>query len=147
MAIALIFLAASALIGAAAGLYLKALALVPIASLLAVFSAAALHVNGFGPRSGIFIVIGCLILNQAAYLVVQVLGSRLVSDPSFDNVTDGEPRAGRQHAIEDDHSYQKPAQPFRRKMSVPSGIFLDAFCIILARRTGILYRFETVFGS
>lgn len=112
MDIVLILLAASALIGAAAGLRLKALALVPVAFLIAVFSAATLHMNGFGPRSGIVIVIGCLILNQAVYLLVQVLGSRLVSDPSLDNVTDGEPRAGGQQAIEDDHSYQKPAPTF-----------------------------------
>jgi hypothetical protein len=109
MDIALVLLAASALIGAAAGLRLKALALVPVASLIAVFSAAALHMNGFGPRSGIVIIIGCLILNQAAYLLVQVLCSGLASDPSSDNVTDGEPSAGRQQAIEDDHSGQKPA--------------------------------------
>ena len=112
MAIALILLAASALIGAAAGLHLKALALLPIALLIAIFSAAALHMNGFGSRSGIVIVIVCLILNQAAYLLVQVLGSGLASDPSLDDVTDGEPSAGRQQAIEDDHSYQKPAPTF-----------------------------------
>ena len=53
MGITLVLLAASALIGAAAGLGLKVFALVPIALLIALVSAAVLHMNGFGPRSGI----------------------------------------------------------------------------------------------
>ena len=112
MAIALILLAASALIGAAAGLHLKALALLPIALLIAIFSAASLHMNGFGSRSGIVIVIVCLILNQAAYLLVQVLGSGLASHHSLDHVTHGEPCPGHQQAVDDDHRYQKPAPTF-----------------------------------
>lgn len=112
MDIVLILLAASALVGACAGLRLKALALVPIALLIAVFSAAVLHLNGFGSGSGIAILIACLILNQAAYLLVQVLGFAGASDPSWDDVTDGKPSADRKQAVDDDHRYQKPAPIF-----------------------------------
>ena len=69
----LVLLAASALIGAAAGLRLKVFALVPIALLIALVSAAVLHMNGFGPGSGIVIIIACLGLNQAAYILVQLV--------------------------------------------------------------------------
>jgi hypothetical protein len=48
MDIALVLLAVSALIGAAAGLRFKAFALVPIALLIAFVSAAVLRVSGFG---------------------------------------------------------------------------------------------------
>ena len=112
MDIALILLAASAFIGAAAGLHLKALALVPIALLIAVFSAAVLQMNGFGSGAGIAILIACLLLNQATYLFVQVLGSGLASPRSLNNVTHREPCPGRQQAIEDDHRGQKPAPTF-----------------------------------
>lgn len=67
------FAAASALVGAAAGLRLKVFALVPIALLIALVSAAVLHMNGFGPGSGIVIIIACLGLNQAAYILVQLV--------------------------------------------------------------------------
>ena len=80
--IALILLAASALVGAAAGLRLKALALVPIAFDCCFLSRRASH-ERFRIRSGIAILIACLILNQATYLVVQVLGSGLASHPHW----------------------------------------------------------------
>ncbi len=112
MNIALILLAVSALVGAAAGLRLKVIALVPLGLIIAVFAAAVLHLNGFGTGSGIAIVIACLILNQAAYLLVQVLGFAADSNPSLENVTDGEPSRGRKQAIENEHRYQKPAPTF-----------------------------------
>ena len=72
MGITLVLLAASALIGAITGLRLKVFALVPIALLIALVSAAVLHMNGFGPGSGIVIIIAGLSLNQAAYILVQI---------------------------------------------------------------------------
>jgi hypothetical protein len=57
MDIALVLLAASALIGATAGLRLKAFALAPIALLIALVSTAVLRLHGFGPGSGIVIII------------------------------------------------------------------------------------------
>jgi hypothetical protein len=74
MDIALVLLAASALIGATAGLRLKAFALAPIALLIALVSAAVLRLHGFGSGSGIVIVVACLVLNQAAYILVQIFG-------------------------------------------------------------------------
>lgn len=70
-------LAFSMLFGALAGLRFKILVLVPSALLIAFFSAAVLHMNDFGPWSGIAIVIACLILNQAAYLIVQIYSPTL----------------------------------------------------------------------
>ena len=95
MDIVLVLLATSVLAGAAVGFRLKALALVPIALLIAVFSAAILHMNGFGPGSGIATIVACLVSNQAAYVLVQILGPGLASDRSLDNVLDGEPHPAR----------------------------------------------------
>jgi hypothetical protein len=67
-----VLLAGSMLFGALAGIRFKILVLVPSALMIALFSAAVLHLNDFGPWSGIAIVIACLILNQAAYLIVQI---------------------------------------------------------------------------
>ena len=112
MDIALILLAASALVGAAAGLQMKALALVPIALLIAVFSAAVLHMNGFQSGSGIVIIIGCLVLNQAAYILVQIFGLRSRYHLSVDDDADRVPGPGREQAIDDNHGNQRPS-PFR----------------------------------
>ena len=83
MDIIVVMLATSALAGAAVGFRLKALALVPIALLIAVFSATVLHMNGFGRGSGIASIAACLILNQAAYIVVQIFGPGLASNRSL----------------------------------------------------------------
>jgi hypothetical protein len=67
-----VLLALSSLIGAAAGLRFTVFALVPIATSLAFVSAAVLHINGFGAGSGIVVIMACLALNQAAYIIVQI---------------------------------------------------------------------------
>jgi hypothetical protein len=67
-----VLLAASALIGAIAALRFKVFVLAPIALLISLVSAAVLHMNDFGAGSGVAIVIACLVLNQAAYLIVHV---------------------------------------------------------------------------
>ena len=69
MDIVLVLLATSVLAGAAVGFRLKALALVPIALLIALFSATVLHMNGFGPGSGIATIVACLVSYQAALLL------------------------------------------------------------------------------
>jgi len=110
MNIALGLLAASALIGTITGFRLKVFALVPIALLVAIVSAAVLRSHGFGSGSGIAIIVACLILNQAAYVFVQFFGLRSrASDLSLDDVTDGEPGHGREQAVDGDHGDQKPA--------------------------------------
>jgi 4-amino-4-deoxy-L-arabinose transferase-like glycosyltransferase len=77
-----------ALIGAAAGLRYKVFVLVPIALLIALVSATVLHKNGFEPGGGIVVIIGCLVLGQAAYIVVQIFTQRahLISDDETDSV-------------------------------------------------------------
>ena len=112
MDIAVILLAASALVGAAAGLRLKASALVPIGLLIAVFSAALLRVNCFQPGSGIVIIIGCLVLNQAAYILVQIFGLSSRYHLSVDDDADRVPASRREQAIDDNHGNQRPS-PFR----------------------------------
>jgi hypothetical protein len=91
----------SALIGAAAGLRFKVFALVPIAILIALASAAVLHKNDFGAASGIATIIACLVANQAAYIIVQILtpAANLLSN----EVADNEPSPGRQQAIHGDN--------------------------------------------
>ena len=106
MDIILILLATSALAGAAVGFRLKALALVPPAILIAVFSAVVLQMDGFGPGSGIATIVACLVLNQAAYILVQILGPALAFDRSLDNVRYCEPRRGRQQTVESNHCRQ-----------------------------------------
>lgn len=108
MDIVLIFLSISALIGTIAGLRFKVFALVPIALLLVLVSAAVLRKHGFGLRSGIAIMVAGLVLNQAAYALIQIGLGADTSDPSFDAVTDGEPAPDREQDIDDDHGDQKP---------------------------------------
>ena len=84
MDIVLVLLVTSALAGAAVGFRLKALALVPIGLLIAAFAAAVLHANGFGAGRGIATIVACLVLNQAAYILVQVLGPGIASDRTLD---------------------------------------------------------------
>jgi hypothetical protein len=118
MDIALVLLATSALIGATAGLRLKAFALAPIALLIVIVSAAVLRMHGFGPVSGIVIIIACLVLNQAAYLLVELLGFRSgVSYLSLDDVSEGEPGPGREQAVDDDQGDQE--QPPSRPLHPP----------------------------
>jgi hypothetical protein len=88
-----VLLAVSLLIGAAAGLRYKVFVLVPIAIFLAFISAAVLHIHGFGAGSGIAVIMACLALNQAAYIIVQIfLPAPLISDNGADSV----PSSGRE---------------------------------------------------
>lgn len=111
MDIALILLVASALIGAVAGLRFKVLVLVPIALLIALVSAAVLRMYGFGAGSGIVTIAACLVLSQAAYLLVQASPRPSAFDPSFDDVTDGVPSPCREQAIDGDHSDHSDKKP------------------------------------
>jgi hypothetical protein len=108
----------SALIGAAAGLRFKVLVLVPIAILIALASAAVLHKNDFGAGSGIATIIACLVVNQAAYIIVQIFtpAANLLSN----EVADGVPGCGREQGVPcDNGGYrdQKPSPPTAFKAS------------------------------
>jgi hypothetical protein len=97
MGIVFVLLFTSALIGAAAGLRFKVFVLVPIAVLIAFVSAVVLRINDFGTATGIATIIGCLALNQAAYVIVQIFAptAHLISD----DIADGEPSPGREHTV------------------------------------------------
>ena len=91
-----VLLSVSGLIGATVGLRFKALTIVPVALLIAFISATVLHRNGFELAGGIVVIIGCLVLNQAAYIMVQILGlGPDHSIPSTSDVADGVPGSGR----------------------------------------------------
>lgn len=114
MDIALVLLAISALLGAATGLRFKALALVPIALLIALVSAAVLRVSGFGTGGGIVVIIGCLVLNQATYLLIQIGGLGYGdSNPSLDDVFDDVPRTGREQAVDNNYGHYNKRAPSR----------------------------------
>jgi len=101
-----VLLAASALIGAIAALRFKVFVLAPIALLISLVSAAVLHMNDFGAGSGVAIVIACLVLNQAAYLIVHVYtpAFALLSNEAANSV----PSPRREQDIYDDNGNQKP---------------------------------------
>ena len=100
----------SALIGAAAGLRYKVFVLVPIALLIALGSAAVLRTNDFRTESGIATITACLVLNQAAYMIVQIFAptDHLISDDGADS----EPSSGREEDVHGDNGNdnQKPSQ-------------------------------------
>jgi hypothetical protein len=112
MDIALVLMAASALIGAGVGLRLKVFVLAPIAILIALVAAVVLRMHGFESSSGIAIIVACLVLNQAAYILVQIFGLGTGgSYLSLDDVCDGNPSPGRQQDIHGDYGKQKPQPP------------------------------------
>ena len=67
-----VLLALSVLTGIAAGLRFQVFVLVPIALSIGLLSAAILRMHGFGSGSGIALTIACLVLDQAAYMLVQI---------------------------------------------------------------------------
>ncbi len=110
-----VLLSASALIGATVGLRFRVFVLVPIALVIVLVSAAVLRMHGFGPGTGIVIIVACLALNQAAYLLIHIGLRSGVSELSFYDVADGDPAPGRDQAVDDDHGDQN---------SSPSGLLL-----------------------
>ncbi|MDR6306593.1 hypothetical protein GGQ85_004326 [Nitrobacter vulgaris] len=114
-----VLLFSSALIGAAAGLRFKVFALVPIAILIALASAAVLRKNDFGTGSGIATIIACLVVNQAAYIIVQLFTP--AADSLSDQVADSEPSQGREQGIRSDNG------DYRDRKPSPSGAFKADF--------------------
>lgn len=119
MDIVLVLLSTSALIGATAGLRFNVFVLVPIALLIVLVSAAVLNMHGFGPGSGIAVTVACLVVNQAAYVFIQIGLGASASDLSFDEVTDGKPATDRKQGADDDHGDQK-SPPSRLLLSQKS---------------------------
>ncbi|OKO69482.1 hypothetical protein AC629_41165 [Bradyrhizobium sp. NAS80.1] len=89
MTFAFVLIAASALVGIAAGFVFRIWALVVIAPLIAVFSAIVLRIYEFGMMAGVTVIAICLVACQLAYLAATyLLHARNVS--SHDEV-DGKP--------------------------------------------------------
>lgn len=109
MDITLVLLAASALIGAIAGLQLKALALAPIGISIALVSATVVRMHGFRLGNGVAIVFGCLFLNQTAYVLAHVFSlAPNGADRSLDDIADGEPGRDRKQTVDGNDGDQKP---------------------------------------
>jgi hypothetical protein len=133
MDIALVLLSTSALIGATASLRLKVFVLVPLAVLIVLVSAAVLHMHGFGPGNGVVIIVACLVVNQAAYVLIQIGLGTSASELSFDEVTDGKPAPDREQAVDDDHGDQQspPPRPLLSQ-KIARGVSSDVYCTIFA---------------
>ncbi|MDR6304940.1 hypothetical protein GGQ85_002656 [Nitrobacter vulgaris] len=116
-----VLLFTSALIGAAAGSRFKVYALVPVAILIALAFAAVLHKNDFGAESGIATIIACLVVNQAAYIIVQIFtpAANLLSN----EVSDSDPSSGREQGVRSDNG------DYRNQKPSPSGAFKASFYI------------------
>ena len=110
-----VLLFTSALIGAAAGLRFKVFVLVPIAVLIAFVSAVVLQINDFGTAIGIATIIGCLVLSQAAYIMVHIStpAAHLLSHDEADR----EPSSGREQAVRGDNG------DYRNQNPSPPGVF------------------------
>jgi hypothetical protein len=65
----LILLALSAISGFVLATYFSWVAILGAAAVLAPLSAIVLQKQGFGALSGISVIVGCLAINQAAYLI------------------------------------------------------------------------------
>ncbi|EAQ36429.1 hypothetical protein NB311A_20866 [Nitrobacter sp. Nb-311A] len=92
-----VLLFTSASIGAAAGLRFNGYVLVPIAVFIALVSAAVLQWNGFGTGSGIATITACLVVNQAAYIIVQIFTP--TADLLSDEVANSEPSPSREQTV------------------------------------------------
>jgi hypothetical protein len=89
LTVAFVLIAASALVGIAAGFVFRIWALVVIAPLIAIFSAVVLRVYEFGMVAGVIVIAICLAACQLAYLAATyLLHGRNIS--SHDEI-DGEP--------------------------------------------------------
>lgn len=70
MALVLILLLLSALIGAATALTFRVVAMIPVSLSIAVASAIAARADGFQLLPGIFVILGCLVVAQLAFALV-----------------------------------------------------------------------------
>jgi hypothetical protein len=106
----LILLALSAAIGFVLGSALTWYAILMSGAVLAILSAAVLRGEGFGAVAGIGIIVACLIVNQAAYLI----GLRRRGSPAHKQ-TDDEPREGRDEDIAREDKPNQAAQSERAR--------------------------------
>jgi hypothetical protein len=108
----LMLLALSAGVGFVLGTALTWYAILMSGAVLAILSAAVLHSAGFGAVAGIGIIVVCLIVNQAAYLLGLMRHTSLAPEQA-----DEEPRAGRDDNIARENKQKQTAQSDRASKS------------------------------
>jgi hypothetical protein len=112
--IVLAALAASALLGLATGLLLRAWANAVVAVLIAFGSAIALPSHGFGFSEGVLVTVACLFVSQVAYFVGVFLASRAgIANVLAEDVFDYEPDDTREHDIAGEHEEERREHPSR----------------------------------
>jgi hypothetical protein len=97
----LVLLLASSIIGLATGLFFRVWALLLVSPALAVVAAFVLQSWGFGFWTGVPIIVGCLIVNQAAYLAATFRQHR--RELSVQDDIDGAPGKRGHRGISDDN--------------------------------------------
>ena len=93
----------SALLGLAIGLVFRVWAVTPVSLLIAIFSSIILRAHDFGFAGGVSIVIGCLVICQAAYFTAVFMTTRSLSGAnSAREEVDGEPSGDREQDVGDE---------------------------------------------
>jgi hypothetical protein len=114
MIIVLVALGASALLGLATGLVFRWWAIAVVAPLVALGSAIALAVHGFGFLEGVLVTFACLFVSQLAYFVGVSLESRAgFANFLTDNVFDDEPSDNREQEIAGEQEEERREHPSR----------------------------------
>ena len=103
MIIAFTLLIASALLGLAIGLVFRVWAIATVSLLIAIVSAIILRAHDFGFAGGVSIVIGCLVICQAAYFTGVFMTTRSLSAANLtQEEVDGEPSGDREQDVGDE---------------------------------------------
>ena|SRR5674476_373116 len=104
MTLVFILLVTSAILGLATSVVFRVWALVSVSLLVAIPSAIALRVHGFGFAGGVSVIIGCLVISQIAYIAGGFMMSR--SDQAenlMQEEVDGDPNSrGEQNVSNED---------------------------------------------
>jgi hypothetical protein len=111
----LILLALSALSGFVLGIsYFSWLAILPAVAVLAPLSAVVLQNQGLGALSGISVVVACLAINQAFYVIGAIHADDGPPNGSVENLPDqranDEPHDGRDDDVRRQHERQQNTQ-------------------------------------
>jgi hypothetical protein len=110
----LILLALSAISGFVLASYFSWLAILAAAAVLAPLSAIVLQKQGFGALSGISVIVGCLAINQAAYVIRAIRSNQGPNGGSAEDLphqqADDVPRDSRDGDIRREHNRQQHTQ-------------------------------------
>jgi hypothetical protein len=110
----LILFALSAISGFVLASYFSWRAILAAGAVLAPFSAVVLQNQGFGARSGIAVIVGCLAINQAAYVVGAIRANEGPNGGSAEDLphqrADDVPHDGRNDDIGREHNRHQNTQ-------------------------------------